>query len=468
MRFSFSLLFVLTITFSLSAEETIMYRLAIKDKGNTPYSINKPEAFLSQKSIDRRLKQNYQIDETDLPIDPAYFKAIVEAGASIQTYSKWVNTIVVNIPNCEVQNKIMKLPFVEGITKVWSGDLSQWNEVDEEIIENQEVSENDYPRAINFQPEDYGDTFSQIEINNAFPLHELGYRGSGKTIAVIDGGFSNVDKYPDFFDSRRILGVKNFTHQKGNPYRIAEGHGTMVFSCLAANNPEKMIGSAPLADYYLFKTEIGKEEYPVEEDYWIAALEYADSVGVDIVTTSLGYFYFDDSSMNHTWDKLDGHTIPASRAASMAIQKGMLLFNSAGNEGDKTWEKVTVPGDAKHSLTVGAIRNDSTWVSFSSWGYIADNRMKPDVVALGNNVCVLRENGQMSLVKGTSFATPILAGMTACLWEALPSLKNIEIIELIKKSSDKYTQPDEYVGYGIPNIFKAYENAEILLKDFAQ
>ena len=465
MKFLTSLFLILSLSLSLYAEKSVMYRLTISDKGNAPYSVDNPNNFLSQKSIERRIKQNYRIDETDLPIDPAYFQTIENTGASIQTYSKWVNTIVVHIPNCEVRNKIIELPFVSEITKVWEGICHRGRLVSEvesylPSPDNQNTEQRDYSKAIHFNPEDYGDAFLQLAINNAFPLHQSGYRGSGKTIAVLDGGFSNVDRFPEFFDSERIVGVKNFTHHKTDFYRTSEDHGTSVLSCLLANNRGKIIGTAPFADYYLFNTEVVGEEFPIEEDYWIAALEYADSLGVDIVTSSLGYFLFDDSSMNHNWDKLDGYSVPASRAASMAIQKGMLLFHSAGNQGDGKWERITVPGDAKYSLTVGAITSDSIRVNFSSWGLTADNRFKPDVMALGTHVCVVNGNGQISFAHGTSFSTPILAGMTACLWEAFPTLSNYEIIELIKKSSDRYADPDEYRGYGIPNFLKAFENAK--------
>jgi subtilisin family serine protease len=458
----------LFLSLPLSAKETAMYRLTISDKGNTPYSVDNPENFLSQKSIERRIKQNYQIDETDLPIDPAYLQAIENTGANIQVHSKWVNTIVVHVPNREVKNKLVELPFVNEITKVWKGNFKTCHGGLDSPFPNNSEEKKDFPRAVDFHPEDYGDAFLQLAINNAFPLHQLGYRGNEKTIAVLDGGFSNIDQLPEFFDSERILGVKNFTHHTIDFYRIKEDHGTTVLSCLAANNPGKMIGTAPFADYYLFNTEVIGEEFPIEEDYWIAALEYADSLGVDIVTSSLGYFLFDDPSMNHTWDKLDGYTVPASRAASMAIRKGMLLFHSAGNQGDGKWERITIPGDAKYSLTVGAIANDSIRVPFSSWGLTADNRIKPDVMALGARVCVVNGDGKISFVSGTSFATPVLAGMAACLWEAFPTLSNYEILKLIKESSDSYTEPDEYRGYGIPNFLKAFEKGKIAVKNLVE
>jgi hypothetical protein len=436
------------------AEESAMYRLQLTDKGNPPYRIDEPEKFLSQKSIDRRIKQGLGIDETDLPVDRAYFDALIDAGASIHASGKWLKTIVVNIPDTETYDKIAALPFVSEMTKVWTGDLDSYTE---ENPENETEEEKKEIREKN-EAEDYGDALTQININNALLLHQAGYKGSGKTIAVMDAGFSNADKYPDFLDESKILGVKNFTHEKGHPYRNSEGHGTSVLSCMLANNPGVMIGTAPYSQFYLFKTEVSvnKEEYPVEEDYWVAALEYADSLGVDIVTTSLGYSKFDDPEMNHSWDDLDGYTVPASRAASMAASKGMVLFNAAGNEGASDWQKVAIPADAENILTVGAIGSDSLRTDFSSWGYIVDERVKPDVMAMGLNNCLLSKSGNIYFSKGTSFSTPVLAGMGACLWEALPDLTSLELMDLIKQFSDRSSHPDEYFGYGIPNIYEAY------------
>ncbi|MDR0866150.1 MAG: S8 family peptidase [Candidatus Symbiothrix sp.] len=442
------------ITFT-HAQESEMYRLYLTGKGNPPYSIEKPEEFLSQKSIDRRLKQGFRVDETDLPIDPAYLDTLVKTGASIRAYSKWTNTIVVNITDSEIQNKVVALPFVKTMKKVWKGKLGE-----NEKNERNENNENNENNEVSFHSEDYGGMFTQININNALPLHEMGYKGAGITIAIIDAGFLNVDKVPDFLDLNKIIDTKNFTHQSGNVYRFPEEHGTQVLSCILANNPGTMVGTAPDAAFYLFKTEVKGEEYPVEEDYWVAGLEYADSLGVDIVSTSLGYYLFDDSEMDHTWEDLDGQTAPASRAAAMAASKGMVLFTAAGNEGNKAWQKTLIPGDARNTLTVGAINNDSTQASFSSWGYIVDKRIKPDVMAMGSGCFLLSAAGYPTHSGGTSFSTPILAGMGACLWGALPGLTSYELIDLIKKSSDRWSHPDEYFGYGIPNIYEAYLNGK--------
>jgi subtilisin family serine protease len=446
-QFLFFLLFFFRAVSIAYAEEISMYRLLLTDKGNSHYRTDRPEEFLSQKSIERREKQGFLIDETDLPIDPDYFEAITETGAIVQASSKWLKTIVVLIPDLEIQEKLRELSFVAGMTKVWSGEneRSEKNERNEEYEKNESKDETDY-----------GDALTQIKINNALLLHQEGYKGAGKTIAVMDAGFKNVDIISDFFDLNKILEVKNFTHEKGDPCRSSENHGTAVLSCILANKPGTMIGTAPFAQFYLFKTEVNGEEYPVEEDYWVAALEYADSLGVDIVTTSLGYSEFKDPEMNHSWDDLDGHTIPASRAASMAASKGMVLFNAAGNEGRKSWQKVMIPADAENILTVGAVGSDSLRAGFSSGGYIVNERIKPDVMAMGQLNCLVSDLGDIFYSSGTSFSTPVLAGMGACLWEALPGLTSFELMNLMKQFSDRASQPNEYYGYGIPDIYKAY------------
>ena len=439
-------------TLYLSAQDVTMYRLILTDKGNPPYSIDRPEKFLSQKSIDRRIKQGFPVNETDLPIDPAYFEALTEAGATIQTYSKWVNTVVVKIADDEVLENINQLSFIDDLYPVWRGSLPE-----PVSAKNSEEQENVPVIFSHLRNDDYGDGLTQISLHNGYLLHELGYTGKDMTIAVIDGGFRNVDKI-DYFDQNKILGVKNFTHENVNPLGGNVDHGTRVLSCMLANKSGNMIGTAPQANYYLFKTEVNNEEFPIEEDYWVAALEHADSLGVDIVSTSLGYSTFDDPSMNHNHSQLDGVTIPASRASSMAASKGMLVMHSAGNEGNKNWEKIMIPADAKDMLTVGAITSDSILSAFSSLGNTSDGRIKPDIVAMGTSTAVITHEGKITKSNGTSFACPIMSGLAACLWQALPELNSLELIALIRESAHRYQNPDNQYGYGIVDVLKAYNN----------
>jgi subtilisin family serine protease len=446
-----SLLFVFLFCAStFHAQETTLYRLILTDKGVSTYSINKPEEFLSQKSIDRRNRQGFPIDETDLPLSPDYFNALIDAGASIQTHSKWLKTIVVSVSDESIIDSVRKLSFVADSYPVFKGYTPtgiEKKEVQEELKAATSLANPDF--------DDYGDGFIQISLNNGHLLHKEGYRGNGMTIAVMDAGFTNADKLNDYFDQSKILGVKNFTHEKENPLQSTLDHGTKVLSCMLSNKPQEMIGTAPDAEYYLFKTEVNGSEFPVEEDYWVAGIEYADSLGVDVISTSLGYFTFNDSGMNHTQAQLDGQTIPASRAAAMAAYKGMILCNSAGNEGNKDWGKIIFPSDAENILTIGGIMSDSIRSGFSSLGNTADGRVKPDIMALASYVMLVGGNGK-GQGSGTSFACPIISGLTASLWQALPELNSLELMDLIRKTANSYQTPDNEYGYGIADFFKAY------------
>ena len=300
----------------------------------------------------------------------------------------------------------------------------------------------------------YGMAYEQIAIHRGHLLHEAGFRGKGMTIAVIDAAFTGVEAN-DFFDSSRILGFRDFTHQDLHPPFPNDEHGTRVLSCMLADKPGVMVGTAPEANYYLIRTEVSQEEYPVEEDYWVAGLEYADSLGVDVVTSSLGYTCFDEESMNHTHLQLDGKTAPVSRGAALASGKGMLVFVAAGNERDRKWEKIGFPADADGVVTVGSVDSEKEISGFSSVGYTADGRVKPDFMAKGSGASIVRRRSQPGYANGTSFSTPILAGLGACLWQALPNLTNLQLIDLLKKHADRYPQPNPLYGYGIPDVYKA-------------
>ena len=431
---------------SLQSQETKMYRLLLKDKGHPPFSLIHPDDFLSPKSIERRMRQGLPVDSVDLPLDPAYLDAIAKTGASIRTYSKWVETVVVQFTDSGILPQLENLPFVDSVYCVWKGTLPANTTVQPDDEFDSDIQQN----TIN----SYGSGFIQIALNNGHLLHNEGFRGKGMSIAVLDGGFMNVDQI-DYFNRNQMKEIKSFNHEVSDMLRESTDHGTRVLSCMLSDKSGDLIGTAPEADYYLFRTEVMDGEYPVEEDYWIAGLEYADSVGVDIVTSSLGYTTFDDSTMNHTRAQLDGQTVPISRAANLAASRGILLFNSAGNEGANDWQKITFPADAENIITVGSVSNDSTRSSFSSLGLTADRRIKPDLMAMGSQVSVVEGSGKVVQSNGTSFSTPILAGLAACLWEALPDLNSFAMIRLLRATANHFQDPDSLTGYGIADVYKA-------------
>lgn len=433
---------------SVSAQDSLRYHIDLKDKATTKYSLKHPEKFLSAKALQRRQKQNLQVDSTDLPVAEAYVKAIRQTGVKVLVTSKWENFVTVSCNDTTQIDKIRALPFVKSVTKVWKAPAVSISSSHRDTVIS-ELTVN--PDTI------YGPAFGQIHVSKTDLLHEAGFKGQGMTIAVVDGGFHNFDRIPAL-DNVKVLGTKDFV----NPYAdiFAEStHGLSVLSCMATNKPGVMIGTAPEASYWLLRSEDSDSEYPIEQDYWVAAVEYADSVGVDLINTSLGYNEFDDSSMDFKLRDLDGQRSVISRAASRLSDKGIVLVCSAGNSGNSVWKKITPPGDAENILTVGAIVwQTGVIASFSSVGNTQDGRIKPDVVAAGVRADVINSHGSQGKANGTSFASPIMCGMVACLWQACPNLTAKELIELVRQSGDRAEFPDNIYGYGVPDMWQAYQN----------
>ena len=406
-----------------------------------------PEVFLSQESIERRNKRSVEITLSDVPINASSIETILSTGCHLVTSSKWMSTIVVECEDSLLIEMIKLLPVVDSVQCVWYG-------VDRLKVGDCPDNRNLLVPTDAKLPNEYGYAEQQIEMLNGIRLHTMGRRGQGMRVAVIDAGFKNVDMI-QAFSTLQLIGTHNVVFPGHNVF-CDDDHGTKVLSCLAANLPGWMIGTAPEASYLLIKSEDIRTEFPIEEDYWAAALEYADSVGVDVVTSSLGYHQFDHSPDIYTLSDLDGHTAFVTLVTEKAAEKGILLFCSAGNEGSKEWGKITFPSDAVDVLTVGAITSDNERSNFSSTGFTADLRVKPDVVALGSGVTVISAGGNIQYANGTSFSTPIVAGLGVCLWQSLPWLTNQEIIELIRQTASQANRPDVEKGYGIPDIYKAY------------
>lgn len=443
------LLLLVLSSFQAGAEEVYRFRVYLNDKGGSDFSIDRPEEFLSEKAIARRLKQNIAITEADLPISRSYMDSLIVAGVTPIVHSRWLVTVVVESRDSFAIEQVANLSIVDSVKWVWKGKVSG-GACD---IDRQEVESTNSEDV--FLDEPYGYAHKQIKMLNGIKLHDKGYRGQGMTVAVIDAGFRNVDKL-DAFKHLKIVGTRNFVLPEESVFE-EDDHGTKVLSCMAANTRGLMIGTAPEASYWLLKSEDSRSEFPIEEDYWAAAVEFADSVGVDVVSSSLGYFTYDAEGMGYCQTALDGKTALISKMAQLASEKGILLFCSAGNEGNGSWEKITFPSDAAGVLTVGSITSDKKKSIFSSTGFTSDYRIKPDVVALGTGSCVIDPSGNIRYANGTSFSTPILAGLGVCLWQALPWLSNQEIIELLKESSSQSRRPDAELGYGIPDVFKAYK-----------
>ena len=432
-----------------------MYRLYLKDKDldHTPFSVNRPSEFLSQRSIDRRKRQGIPVDLTDLPVAPAYEKQVAEAGIEIVGKSKWNNTLLIRIHKDKELRKLEGLEFITKRKKVFQAPDS----VSQRMRSNVRNGLNEWSQGDEF----YGAADAQLKSLNGKKLHENGYRGKGMMIAVFDGGFMNADKIPALHKIK-LAGVKDFVVPESKSVFGEMEHGTMVLSTMAANAPDFYVGVAPEAQYLLIRCEDERTESLAEEDYWASAAEYADSCGVDVINSSLGYHGFDDSSMNHHYYEQDGNTALISRTASMCADKGIVCVNSAGNDGMGSWKKINFPADAKDILTVGSINEHGMNAAFSAVGPTADGRIKPDVMAFGSPTCVITGRGSIINDNGTSFSSPLVAGMVACLWQALPGKTAKQIIKLVKLAGDTQQHPDNVFGYGVPDFWKAYQTGKAI------
>ena len=441
-----------------------IYRYALKDKATTNYTLDKPQRFLSQKSLERRQRQGVAIDSTDLPVCRAYIKLFDVRGTKIVGTSKWQNTVLVQSNDSLLLDKLSQQDIVRHAKCVFVAPDS--------IEEPDDIRWNvheDFNRWDSVKNDPYGMARGQIEMLNGTKLHELDYTGRGMTIAVIDGGFQNYDRIPAFKETH-IVGTRNFVPARidkvlqvceRGPFHAID-HGTKVLSALAANAPEVHIGTAPDADYWLLRSEANQIEQPIEEDLWAMAVETADSVGADIISSSLGYYAYDEGRGNYRLQDLNGHTAFISREASMLAGKGIVLCNSAGNSGMGQWKKIGVPADAPDIITVGAIDRDKRLASFSSIGPSQDGRIKPDVMAQGAPAALISGRGTLVHDMGTSFSTPIVSGLVACLWQALPNKNAREIIQLVRESASQYNEPTNIFGYGIPDFWKAYTSHQNL------
>ena len=430
-----------------SAEKVYKYRVSLKDKVGTTYSIDKPEEFLSERAIERRNRQQLPVDETDLPVSQVYIDELKATGAKLVTSSKWNNTVVLEVSDTLLMDEISKKSFVTGVKKVWVSpdSIPPRNMKRKKEVKNK-VEKTDCH---------YGNALRQIEIHGGDSLHTAGFAGKGMHVAVIDAGFYNADEIK-FFRKMDLLGTRDFVNPNSDIY-AENAHGLMVLSCMAANLPKVFVGTAPEASYWLLRSEDNDSEQPIEEDYWAAAIEFADSVGVDVVNTSLGYYEFDEGFPAYRYRDLDGHYSLMSHSASLAADKGVVVVCSAGNSGDDPWKKVTPPGDSENVLTVGAINKNLVNARFSSIGNSADGRIKPDVMAVGVSSVVTGTDGSVSKGNGTSFASPIMCGIVTCFWQACPWLTAKEVIEAVRQVGDRVDYPDNIYGYGVPNLWKAYQ-----------
>jgi len=429
--------------------KSVMYRLYLTDKHGTPYRLEQPEEFLSAKALKRRSRQAVAVDSTDLPVSEAYVREIESAGLEVVSRSRWNNTVVAKGKSQRQFRSLANLPFVRKMVKVFTSPDS----INKSVRSNYRT---EFNRWDTLSSNVYGAAEQQIAMLNGQQLHASGFRGRGLTIAVLDGGFMNADVIPAM-KKIQLEGTRDFVVPSSKDVYKEMDHGTMVLSTMAVDVPNLFVGTAPQASYWLLRCEDAHTENLIEEDFWAAAAEFADSVGVDVINSSLGFHGFDDKEADHTYAQQDGEQTLISHTASLLAHKGIVLVNSAGNEGMGTWKKINFPADAKDIITVGAVSPNGKNAPFSAIGPTADRRIKPDVMALGSPTAVITGRGTISKDMGTSFAAPLVAGMVACLWQAFPGKTAFEVIQAVIQSADKYAMPDDVYGYGVPDMMKAYQ-----------
>jgi len=430
------------------------YAVYFKDKENTPYSVGNPLKYLSQRAIDRRNKYGIAVTEEDLPPDPYYVEYVNMTGAYVSAVSRWSNLALAYADN-EMLSAIQKLDFVEKTVyvKPAEGTYKQYDIhpkwMNEEVVISQ-GAKNNY---------DYGYAFEQIEQLNGVPVHKQGYAGDGVIIAVLDGGFQKANEVTGLahlFETGRIVMERNIVEPNRSIYdENISNHGTLVLSCMGGYLDGEYVGTAPQSSYALIRTEDTPTEYIIEEYFWMLGAEVADSLGADIINTSLGYKTFDDPEMNHQYSDMDGKTAISSLAAKMAVERGIFVCASAGNSGnDSILYWVGSPADVPEALTLGAVRLDGEIASFSSMGPNGNGYPKPDVVACGSGASVIRPDNTIGTASGTSFSSPITCGLVACIIGAAPNRTPDEIIKAIQQSANRYPEHDVKYGYGIPNFGK--------------
>lgn len=461
MKRLFTLLIMLGFYCTMSAQiAPDKYWIQFKDKNNSPYSIDKPEEFLSERSIQRRLDYGIAIDAYDIPVNPSYIQAVAECGAEILHPSKWLNGVSVLVENNSILDEIASLPFVQ-TTRLMEDDEFKQMIKEKSYFSNESYKPLD---SKSLRDTDYGYALPQIEQLNGIALHEMGYQGQGMWIGVCDGGYLDVDGHEAFADMRdngRLLGTRDYVYKNGIVYSDSS-HGTSCLSLMAGNVPGKYVGTAPLASYFLCRTEDVNTENVIEEYNWVSAAEYLDSLGVDVISTSLGYITFDDSQWDHVYEDLDGETCIITIGSEIACSRGIMCVTSAGNEGANSFPYISAPADGENVFTIGAVGADGERAYFSSIGPSYDGRIKPDVMAHGYGVTVASPGGDSYYDgSGTSFSCPVLAGMLTCFWQANKHLKPEVIRETLRQHSDKFSNPDNEYGYGIPDFLAAFESLSV-------
>lgn len=468
-------LLLVLITLSLFAIDSeaqfTRYLVKLKNKAGTPYTFNSPSVYLSGRAVARRTKYNIAIDSTDLPVTPSYISQISSVpNVTVLNVSKWLNQVSIQTSDANAITTINGFAFVQTVT----GLAARMTENEKVNTRNKfELEEKILPlpdqriQQTTANYFDYGaNSLNEIRLHNGEFLHNIGLRGQGMQISMLDGGFLNYTTLKAF-DSVNINGqiLSTWDFVAREPSVVEDNsHGMMCLSTIAANIPGQFVGKAPKASFHLFRTEDVASEYPIEEHNWVCGAERADSIGTDVISSSLGYYDFDNTSLNYTYADMNGRTTITARGATIAVRKGMLVFNAVGNEGSIPWHFLITPSDADSVVAVGAVSSAGVVGSFSSYGPSSDGQIKPDIASVGVSSVLQNTNNTIGAGNGTSFACPNMAGLATCLWQGFPEFNSMKIVRTLQQTGSIFAAPNDRIGYGIPNLKTAFGN---LLVEFA-
>lgn len=449
---------------SVGSDEQLLVWVFFTDKGNETQSyFQKPSIVVSEKSLKRRAKvlsQENIISENDLPVNQNYIDQIKSLGFQLKQKTKWFNGISGWATKTEL-TQFANLPFVKQLDIVYKFRKDNFeeeihNDMPEES--NQNISKPTGTNSFN-----YGQSLTQVNIISVPQVHDLGYTGNGITICMMDAGFDKWTTH-QVFSTMNVIATWDFVNgdpDVENGIDMGEGsHGTSTLSLIGGFYEGQLIGPAFGAEFILAKTENTESETPIEEDNWLAAMEWADSIGVDLTSTSLGYIDFDPPYPSYTWMDMDGNTCRITNSADYAVSLGIFVVNSAGNSGYDVHNTLGAPSDGDSVIAVGSVNSSGIRSGFSSVGPTVDGRIKPDLMAMGSNnyvACNASNNCYSSWGSGTSWSCPMVAGAAALLLEADPSLTPMQLAALMKSTASKSTNPDNLYGWGIINTYAALQ-----------
>src|SRR6186997_520912 len=451
--------------FAEAGAQFTRYVINLKNKGGSIFSLSAPSAYLSQRAINRRTRYGIAIDSTDMPVTPSYITQIRNVpNVTVLNISKWQNSVSIQTSDPNAITTINGLSFVQSFAPIAARTQNNTTEkltiADQPYISSQRVT--DITDFFN-----YGTgSFAEINLHKGQFLHNIGLRGQGMLIAILDGGFFNytmLDAMDSIIINNQVLDTWDF-YSNNSTVSDDHPHGMQCLSTIAANIPGQFIGKAPKANFMLYRTEDTNSEYPIEEFNMVCGMERADSAGTDVISASLGYSDFDDASFNHTYSQMNGNTTIAAIGADLAAKKGILFVAAAGNEGGNAWHYIMTPADGDSVLAIGAVNTSGAVGSFSSFGPSSDGQVKPDVASVGVNAMVQSTSNTVATGSGTSFACPNMAGLSSILWQAFPEVNNMRIVRALRESGSIALAPDDRIGYGIPDLKSAFGT---LLIEFA-